>query len=173
MPYISWLYWRETRKVIYRYAQIKTFTGRGKDRLPRGSKAKLLFSNVTQFIPANCEPNNIDVLLVDEAHRISNSANNQYTPTDKRTNLTQIQTIVQAAKISVFFIDDKQAIRSVEIGSSQLIRECAKEYNADIVEVELKSQFRCNGSDNYLDWLEQVIYNEPVKSSFKEDEFDF
>ena len=49
----------------------------------------------------------------------------------------------------------------------------AKEYNADIVEVELKSQFRCNGSDNYLDWLEQVIYNEPVKSSFKEDEFDF
>lgn len=144
-----------------------------KDRLPRGSKAKLLFSNVTQFIPANCEPNNIDVLLVDEAHRISNSANNQYTPTDKRTNLTQIQTIVQAAKISVFFIDDKQAIRSVEIGSSQLIRECAKEYNADIAEVELKSQFRCNGSDNYLDWLEQVIYNEPVKSSFKEDEFDF
>lgn len=129
-----------------------------KDRLPRGSKAKLLFSNVTQFIPANCEPNNIDVLLVDEAHRISNSANNQYTPTDKRTNLTQIQTIVQAAKISVFFIDDKQAIRSVEIGSSQLIRECAKEYNADIAEVELKSQFRCNGSDNYLDWLEQVIY---------------
>ena len=60
-----------------------------------------------------------------------------------------------------------------KIGSSQLIRECAKEYNADIVEVELKSQFRCNGSDNYLDWLEQVIYNEPVKSSFKEDEFDF
>ena len=144
-----------------------------KDRLPRGSKAKLLFSNVTQFIPANCEPNNIDVLLVDEAHRISNSANNQYTPTDKRTNLTQIQTIVRAAKIAVFFIDDKQAIRSVEIGSSQLIRDCAQEYDADIVEVELKSQFRCNGSDNYLDWLEQVIYNEPVKSSFKEDEFDF
>ena len=144
-----------------------------KDRLPRGSKAKLLFSNVTQFIPANCEPNNIDVLLVDEAHRISNSANNQYTPTDKRTNLTQIQTIVRAAKIAVFFTDDKQAIRSVEIGSSQLIRDCAQEYDADIVEVELKSQFRCNGSDNYLDWLEQVIYNEPVKSSFKEDEFDF
>ena len=95
-----------------------------KDRLPRGSKAKLLFSNVTQFIPANCEPNNIDVLLVDEAHRISNSANNQYTPTDKRTNLTQIQTIVQAAKISVFFIDDKQAIRSVDPdkGSCFLIR---------------------------------------------------
>lgn len=144
-----------------------------KNKLPRGSNAKCLFSNVTQFIPANCERDNLDVLLVDEAHRISHSANNQYTPSDKRTDLSQIQTLVGVSKISVFFIDDKQAIRNVEIGSSELIRECAEEFDADVVEVELKSQFRCNGSDNYLDWLEQVLYNEPVRSSFKEDEFDF
>lgn len=144
-----------------------------KNRLPKGSKAKFLFSNVTQFIPANCEQDSLDVLLIDEAHRIANSANNQYTPADKRTELSQIQTIVRASKICVFFIDDKQAIRSVEIGSSELIRDCAKEFNADVVEIELKSQFRCNGSDNYLDWLEQVLYNEPVRSTFKEDEFDF
>lgn len=144
-----------------------------KYRLPRGSKAKYLFSNITQFLPANFERDSLDVLLVDEAHRISNNANNQYTPSNKRTNLSQIQTIVRASKISVFFIDDKQAIRSVEIGSSELIRDCAKEYEADIVEIELKSQFRCNGSDNYLDWLEQVIYNKPIKSSFKKEEFDF
>lgn len=144
-----------------------------KHRLPRGSKAKLLFSNVTQFIPANCDENSIDILLIDEAHRISNSANNQYTQADKRTHLSQIQTIVRASKISVFFIDDKQAIRSSEIGSSELIRDCAKEYNADVAEVNLKSQFRCNGSDNYLDWLEQIIYNEPAKASFGKEEFDF
>lgn len=144
-----------------------------KNRLPRGSKAKLLFSNVTQFIPANCEENNIDVLLIDEAHRIAKSANNQYTPADKRTNLSQIQTIVRAAKVCIFFIDDKQAIRSLEIGSSELIKDCAAEYNADVVEVELKSQFRCNGSDNYLDWLEQVLYNEPIKAKFSKGEYDF
>ena len=118
-----------------------------KNRLPRGSQAKLLFSNVTQFIPANFEPNALDVLLIDEAHRISQSSNNQYTPSEKRTSMPQIETLIRAANICVFFIDDKQAIRSVEIGSTSLIRETAQKYNADIEEVELTSQFRCNGSN--------------------------
>lgn len=144
-----------------------------KNKLPRGSKAKLLFANVTQFLPANYDENNIDVLLIDEAHRIAKSANNQYTPAQKRTELSQIQTIIRSAKISVFFIDDKQAIRSLEIGSSTLIKECAAEFHANLVEIELKSQFRCNGSDNYLDWLEQVLYNEPIQAHFSKEEYDF
>lgn len=37
----------------------------------------------------------------------------------------------------------------------------------------MKSQFRCNGSDNYLDWLEQVLYNEPIKAKFSKGEYDF
>lgn len=142
-------------------------------QLPRGSKAKLLFHNVTQYIPANCDENSIDVLMVDEAHRITKSSNNQYTPAEKRTDMTQIETLIRAAKVSVFFIDDKQAIRGVEIGSSSLIKEWARKYNAKIEEVELKSQFRCNGSDNYLDWLEHVLYNEPKAPLFDKDEFDF
>lgn len=144
-----------------------------KNRLPRGSRAKLLFSNVTQFIPANFDPNSLDVLLVDEAHRISQSSNNQYTPAEKRTSMPQIETLIRAANISVFFIDDKQAIRSVEIGSTELIRETADRYHADIEEVELKSQFRCNGSDNYLDWLEDVLYNKQIEHHFSKDDFDF
>jgi len=144
-----------------------------KNRLPRGSRAKLLFSNVTQFIPANFNANSLDVLLVDEAHRISQSSNNQYTPAEKRTSMPQIETLIRAANISVFFIDDKQAIRSVEIGTTDLIRETAERYGAVIEEVELKSQFRCNGSDNYLDWLEDVLYNKKVEHHFEKDDFDF
>ncbi len=144
-----------------------------RNRLPRGSRAKLLFSNVTQFIPANFDPNSLDVLLVDEAHRISQSSNNQYTPAEKRTSMPQIETLIRAANISVFFIDDKQAIRSVEIGSTEVIRETADRYHADIEEVELKSQFRCNGSDNYLDWLEDVLYNKQIEHHFSNDDFDF
>lgn len=144
-----------------------------KNRLPRGSQAKLLFSNVTQFIPANFEPNALDVLLVDEAHRISQSSNNQYTPAEKRTSMPQIETLIRAANICVFFIDDKQAIRSIEIGSTPLIRETAQKYNAEIEEVELKSQFRCNGSDNYLDWLEDVLYNKQIEHHFNKEDYDF
>jgi len=144
-----------------------------KFQLPRGSKAKMLFHNVTQYVPANCNENEIDVLMIDEAHRMTNSSNNQYTPADKRTNMPQVETLIRASKVTVFFIDDKQAIRGVEIGSSELIRQYAKKYDAKIEEVQLKSQFRCNGSDNYLDWLEQVLYNQRVTSVFDKDEFDF
>lgn len=133
---------------------------------------RMLFSNVTAFVPASVDENNIDVLLVDEAHRIQKNANNQYTKAENRTNLPQIDTIIRAAKITVFFIDDRQAIRGVEIGSSSLIREAAKRWNAKVEECELKSQFRCNGSDNYLNWLEQVLYNHPVTSRFEEEDFD-
>ena len=142
-------------------------------QLPRGSKAKMLFHNVTQYVPANCNENEIDVLMIDEAHRMTNSSNNQYTPAEKRTNMPQVETLIRASKITVFFIDDKQAIRGVEIGSSELIREYAKRYNAKIEEVQLKSQFRCNGSDNYLDWIEQLLYNQRVTAAFDKDEFDF
>ncbi len=144
-----------------------------KFQLPRGSKAKMLFHNVTQYVPANCDENGIDVLMVDEAHRITKSSNNQYTPAEKRTDMSQCETLIRAAKVSVFFIDDKQAIRGVEIGSTSLIRHYAKQYGAKIEEVELKSQFRCNGSDNYLDWLEQILYNYPRATLFDKDEFDF
>ena len=135
--------------------------------------SRVLFSNVGSFIPYSTEENSIDVLFVDEAHRILKSANTQFTKAVARTDLSQIDTLVRSAKVSVFFIDDRQAIRGVEIGSSELIRECAARWNAKVDEVELVSQFRCNGSDNYLNWIEQVLYNQEIKSVFDKTEYDF
>ena len=53
-----------------------------------------------------------------------------------------------------------------------MIREAAERWNASVEECELKSQFRCNGSDNYLNWLEQVLYNKQVTSHFDTEDFD-
>lgn len=134
---------------------------------------RILFHNVTSYVPASTDENSVDVLLVDEAHRIQKNANNQYTKAENRTNLPQIDTIIRSAKVTVFFIDDKQAIRGVEIGSTKLVKEAAKRWNAKVEECELTSQFRCNGSDNYMDWLEQVLYNKPITSVFQKEDFDF
>lgn len=134
--------------------------------------ARILFQNVTSYVPASADENSIDVLLVDEAHRIQKSANNQYTKAENRTTLPQVDTIIRASKVTVFFIDDRQAIRGAEIGSAELIREAAKRWDAKLEECELTSQFRCNGSDNYMDWLEQVLYNKPITSSFQPEDFD-
>lgn len=144
-----------------------------KNSLPRWSNSKLLFQNLSSFIPSKCEENWIDVLLVDEAHRIEKSPNNQYTKTEDRTDLSQLETIIRAAKIWVFFIDDKQTIRSAEICTSDMIKDVANQQWCNIEEIELKSQFRCNWSDNFLDWLDCILYNKTVSSNFSNNEFDF
>lgn len=135
-------------------------------------RTRLLFHNVTSYVPATTNENALDVILVDEAHRIENFTIDRYRPERSERNMPQVDTIIRAAKVSVFFIDDRQAIRGREIGSAELIREAAKRWNAKVEECELTSQFRCNGSDNYMDWLEQVLYNKPVTSSFKPEDFD-
>ena len=128
--------------------------------------ARILFQNVTSYVPAVTEENAVDVLLIDEAHRIGRTSNSQYTPAARRTDLSQIDTIIRATKICVFFIDEKQAIRGAEIGSTNMIHEAAAKFGAKVEECTLTSQFRCNGSDNYMDWLEQVLYNRPMTSKF-------
>lgn len=145
-----------------------------KNMLGRGNGSKLLFTNLNQFIPSRVDENSIDVLIIDEAHRIGTSPNHQYTKAIDRTELSQVEILIRASKTSVFFIDDKQIIRSAEIGSTDLIREFAKKYECTIEEVDLVSQFRCSGSDNYLDWVENVLYNgeEDKKVNFQ-DSYDF
>ena len=133
---------------------------------------RILFQNVTSCVPAVTDENAVDVLLIDEAHRIGRTSNSQYTPAARRTDLSQIDTIIRATKICVFFIDEKQAIRGAEIGSTNMIREAAAKFGAKVEECTLTSQFRCNGSDNYMDWMEQVLYNRPVTSKFDLTDFN-
>ena len=145
-----------------------------KNMLGKGNQSKPLFTNLNQFIPNRVEENSIDVLIVDEAHRIGKSPNHQYTKAIDRTELSQVEILIRAAKTSIFFIDDKQVIRSAEIGSTVLIKEFANKYNCTIEEVELISQFRCSGSDNYLDWIENVLYNnEKGRIANFQDSYDF
>ena len=137
--------------------------------------AMLLFSTLNPFLPSKTAENNHDVLIVDEAHRIGNKSNHQFTKPSDRTDMPQIEQLIRCAKTSVFFIDDKQVIRFLEVGSSELIREAANKFNCSITEVELVSQFRCSGSDNYLDWLESVLGHTTEKKQFdnEKDNFDF
>ncbi len=139
------------------------------------SNAKLLFTSLTPFIPARIKENQIDILIVDEAHRIGKTSNNQYTKPSDRTDMPQMEQLIRCAKTSIFFIDDKQVIRFLEVGNTDLIKNAAKKYGCVVKEVELVSQFRCGGSENYLDWLESVLGHSDRKIVFdsKKENFDF
>lgn len=137
--------------------------------------ARLLFTSLTSFVPSKTKENEIDILIIDEAHRIGKSSNHQFTPPEDRTDMPQIEQLIRCARTSIFFIDDKQVIRFLEVGNTSLIREAAKKYNCDIQEVELVSQFRCAGSDNYLEWLESVLGHSEKNIIYdaEKDIFDF
>lgn len=128
---------------------------------------------MTEFNPLRCNSDELDVLLIDEAHRIEGYYYSGFGRNKRKvSDIPQIDSLLRVTKILVVFIDDKQAIRSSEIGSSQMMEDCARRNNTDIEHIYLFSQFRCNGSDNYLDWLDQVIYNKPVTTHFSLSDYD-
>ena len=120
-----------------------------------GIRGASQFKYFNSYAQANL--NEIDVLVCDEAHRIRKTSNSRFTSSAQRSNKPQIQEILDAAKVSVFFIDDKQVVRPDEIGSSGFIREQAEKNGCRIFEYELEAQFRCAGSDGFVNWINNTL----------------
>ncbi|MCX6741729.1 MAG: DUF2075 domain-containing protein [Candidatus Pacearchaeota archaeon] len=123
-----------------------------------GIRSSSLFKFFNSF--TNHQENEIEVLICDEAHRIRKTSESRYTPKIQRTETPQIEELIKAAQLLIFFIDEHQIVRPKEIGNIKLIRETAERLGVkenNIFEYELKTQFRCGGSDSYLQWLEDVL----------------
>jgi uncharacterized protein len=86
----------------------------------------------------------------------------------------QIKEIMNAAKLSIFFIDERQRVTLKDIGSIGMIQKFVEELGGIITRVKLDSQFRCNGSDGYLSWLDDVLQiRETVNSNHMGTNYDF
>jgi hypothetical protein len=120
-----------------------------------GSRSKAHVKYFNNF--GQTEEGSIDVLLADEAHRVRTTSNNRFTPAARRSERSQIEELVSASKVSVFFIDDHQSVRPGEVGSTMMFRETAMRIDARYEEVDLRTQFRCAGSDEYIDWVDQLL----------------
>lgn len=113
--------------------------------------------------------NEIDVLVVDEAHRL-----NEKSGLYRNKGENQIKEIIQTAKFSVFFVDDRQKVTLRDIGDSGEIKKWARELGATIHEAELASQFRCNGSDGYIAWVDNALQIQQTANDTLDDvDFDF
>lgn len=126
---------------------------------------KNLFKGSGSFV--EIKENEIDVVLVDEAHRLKEKSG-----MFENQGENQIKEIINASKVSVFFIDEKQRVTIKDIGSISEIKKYAKFYDAKVKQLKLTSQFRCNGSNGYLDWIDNVLDMEKVKC-FDGFEFDY
>ncbi len=126
-----------------------------------------LFRGSGAFIET--QNNEFDVLIVDEAHRL-----NKHSGLFGNLGENQIKEIIAASKFSVFFIDEDQRVTLKDIGRKQEIEIWASRAGASITELELNSQFRCNGSDGYLAWLDNILQiRETANDEITDLEYDF
>lgn len=126
-----------------------------------------LFSSSGSFY--NVEPNTFDSLIIDEAHRL-----NKKSGLFNNLGINQIKELIEAAKFSIFFIDEDQRVTLKDIGRKATIEKWAKIIGANVHYMALASQFRCNGSDGYLAWLDDVLQiRETANEDLEDIDFDF
>lgn len=109
------------------------------------------------------------MLIVDEAHRLNHKSG-----LFQNKGENQVREIIDAAKFTVFFVDDHQKIHIKDIGESQYIEKIALSRHACVKKLELSSQFRCNGSDGYLAWLDNTLQiTGTANVHLSQEDFDF
>ncbi|MGL4494034.1 MAG: DUF2075 domain-containing protein, partial [Tannerellaceae bacterium] len=115
------------------------------------------------------ESNSFDALIVDEAHRL-----NMKSGLFQNKGENQAKEIIAAAKFSIFFVDDDQQIHIKDIGNKRQLEKWAKELKANVVQLKLESQFRCNGADGYLAWLDNTLQiRDTANFKLSTNEYDF
>lgn len=127
------------------------------------SYLKNLFKGSGSFTKS--KSNEFDAIIVDEAHRL-----NEKSGLFSNLGENQVKEIINASKFSVFFIDKHQKVSLKDYGSVEAIREYAKFFDAEVERIQLTSQFRCNGSEGYLSWLNDVL---EIEETANFDGFDF
>ena len=122
--------------------------------LAKGNAKKMV--NLQKAIQSPwCLPNTIynglDVGIFDEAHRMQKKPN-MYPGND------MLEDAIKASKVSIFFVDDDQRITINDKYDVNSIIMYAKKENAIIHKpYELTSQFRCDGSDGYISFLNNLL----------------
>lgn len=139
---------------------------KSKLKIDKMSSLNNLFISSDNFY--DCKQNSYDVLIVDEAHRL-NKKSGFYSNLGEN----QIKEIINASMFSIFFIDENQRVTLKDNGSVEEIEKYAKYYNAGIYKMQLESQFRCDGSDGYIAWLDNILEIRETANFDLDNTYDF
>ena len=105
----------------------------------------------------NAPPMGLDLLLTDEAHRIRETSDFRWTKKEERGRSRQIDELLDAAKVSVFLLDEHQYMRPDEIGDSRLVIDATGKRGIPLRQYDLSVQFRCGGAREYVEWVDYLL----------------
>ncbi|WP_254859857.1 DUF2075 domain-containing protein [Gordonia sp. IITR100] len=125
----------------------------------RAPRVQKLFTYYNNFISS--EPNDLEVIICDEAHRIRETSTNRFTRAINRTGRPQVEELIDAARVPVFLLDEDQIVKPSERGSVDEIQRAAERMGCAIKVIRLDGQFRCGGSQAYDYWVRRLLELEP------------
>ncbi|MFI7660909.1 DNA/RNA helicase domain-containing protein [Micromonospora parva] len=129
---------------------LRRYAGRNSTRV------QSLFKYFNSFMDA--EPNDIEVLICDEAHRVRETSVNRYTPKARRdVARPQLDELISVARVPVFLLDEHQVVKPGEMGNVEVISAHARKLGVDVDVVSLHDQFRCGGSEAYEEWVLDLL----------------
>lgn len=124
------------------------------------------------YAPEEVTDKYFDLLVVDEAHRLYKrnclTSADLYITFDEinrklmaehftgtENDLTELDWIIRSSRMQVLFYDEKQAIRSTDIGRTRYEKICK---NHIYKYIELFSQMRCKGGNGYYEYIRDVLF---------------
>lgn len=121
---------------------------------------------------ASVPANSYDCLIVDEAHRLVKKMYGDW------NGENQVKECINASLLTVFLLDEDQAVTTKDIGSVQEISKWCEELGSTIImreETKLTSQFRCNGSDAFIQFIDNLLQRkeESIAVPLSELNYDF
>jgi uncharacterized protein len=125
----------------------------------KAPRVREMFRFFNSFTDAR--PNELDVLICDEAHRIRETSSNRFTSRERRTGRPQIDELIDAARVPVFLLDEHQVVRPGEIGTVADIKAAADRHGLGVRRIDLDAQFRCGGSRAFETWVLRLLGLEP------------
>jgi uncharacterized protein len=150
---------RRGRTVVHATGS-RSFTQTLRKVAGRGStRTRSLFKYFNSFV--NADQNGLEVLILDEAHRIRETSMNRFTPRQVRTDRQQIEELIAAARVPVFLLDEYQVVRPGEMGTVSEIESHARQQGLSVHKIDLDAHFRCGGSELYMRWVTRLLGLDP------------
>jgi hypothetical protein len=106
----------------------------------------------------------LDVLICDEAHRLRDMSRNWRLPAEMQGTKPQVDELIEASRLTVFFLDGAQTVRPYEVGTAELIENAAQRHGAAFRRYGLVEQYRCGGSDAYIRWVRALLGVSPQEA---------
>jgi DUF2075 family protein len=127
--------------------------------------------------PSEVVGENYDILIVDEAHRLRQRKNitnfRSFDKNNKELGLghdgTELDWVLRSSRKHIFFYDRKQSVKPSDVAEDRFLHLLTTSK-----ELELHSQLRVRGGNDYISFIEQLLHLGLPKNGrhFKQEEYD-